>query len=211
VGTASPPLAATLGNAGWSPLTVTGTSITGSNRTDFRVVPDGCGDRVLRRNEACSVSVVFGPTANGGRAATLNVGDNAPGSPRTVRLRGRATEVTIVQTRLVLEPEIGKPGIVTIATGSGFPPGARVTLSWSTGITPRLGTIVADERGGFRVPVLVFHNDVTGPRELQAAPATGSDFPPAAAGMLVTKPPLVPPRFDITRLLNLPLILVFRG
>jgi hypothetical protein len=111
----------------------------------------------------------------------------------------------------VLDPVIGKPGVVTIATGSGFPPGARVTLEWSIGITPKLRTITADDRGRFRVPVLVFHNDVTGPRELQAAPATGADFPPVAASMLVTKPPLIPPRFDITRLLNLPLILVFRG
>ena len=211
VGTESLSLAATLGNAGWSPLTVTGTSISGTNRKDFRIVADGCDGRVLRRNEACSVSVVFKPTGKGARSATLNVADNASGSPRTVRLRGRATEVKLAQTKLELKPDIGKPGIVTIATGSGFPPGARVTLSWSTGITPKLGTIVADDGGRFSVPVLVFHNDVTGPRELRAAPATGADFPSAAASMLVTKPPLIPPRFDITRLLNLPLILVFRG
>ncbi|HYO43974.1 MAG TPA: hypothetical protein VES19_12315 [Candidatus Limnocylindrales bacterium] len=206
VGTESLPLAATLGNAGWMPLAVTGATISGASRADFRIVADGCAGRSLRRNEACSVSVVFLPTATGARAATLEVADAFAGSPRTVRLRGSAS-----QARLTLDPPIGPPGIVTIAEGSGFPPNTAVRLAWTIGITARLGTIVTDAAGTFRVPVLVFHNDRTGRRELAAEAVDGSAFPSVAATMLVTKPPVIPPRFDIIRIIDLPLVLVIRG
>ncbi len=206
LGTESLPLAATLGNAGWSPLTATGASITGANKADFRIVADGCTDRRLRRNEACTVSVVFKPTAKGARSATLQVTDTFAGSPRTVRLRGRAS-----QGKLTLDPPIGPPGIVTIAEGSGFPPNTPVRLTWTIGITPRLAAVVTDEAGRFRVPVLVFHNDRTGRRELSVEAVDGTSFPAVAASMLVTKPSVIPPRFDIVRIIDLPLVLVIRG
>jgi Tol biopolymer transport system component len=206
VGTESLPLAATLGNAGWSPLSVTKASITGANKADFRVVADGCKARTLRRNEACTVSVVFKPVAKGARAATLAVADAFAGSPRTVRLRGRAS-----QAKLVLDPPIGPPGIVTIAEGSGFPPSTQVRLHWTIGITPKLATVTTDAQGRLRVPVLVFHNDLTGKRELSAEAVDGAAFPSVAATMLVTKPPVIPPRFDIIRIVDLPLVLVIRG
>ena len=209
VGTESLALAATLANGGWSPLTVTGASITGPDKRDFRVVADGCAGRLLARNEACSVSVVFAPTAKGTRTATLAVADTYAGSPRTVRLRGRATQP--IDAKLELDPPLGPPGIVTIVEGSGFPAGVAVRLTWSLGITPHLREITADARGRFRVPVLVFHNDRTGQRDLIAEPVAGTAFPPVTASMLVTRPSLVPPRFDIIRIVDLPLVLVIRG
>jgi Tol biopolymer transport system component len=206
VGTESLPLAATLGNAGWTPLTVTGATIAGTNKADFRLVADGCTARRLGRNEACTVSVAFKPTAKGARTANLQVADTFNGSPRTVRLRGRAS-----QAKLTLDPPIGPPGIVTIAEGSGFPENTRLRLSWTVGITPKLGVVTTDKAGRFRVPVLVFHNDRTGKRELSAAAVDGTAFAAVAATMLVTKPPVIPPRFDIIRIIDLPLVLVIRG
>ncbi len=206
VDTESLPLAATLGNAGWSPLQVTGATITGANRKDFRIVADGCGARVLRRNEACTVTVTFRPLAKGTRVATLAVADDFDGSPRTVRLRGVASK-----GQLVLDPPIGQPGIVTIVEGSGFPPDTPVMLTWSPGITSRTDPVITDDQGDFRVPMLVFHNDRTGPRELQAAPFDGTAFPPVAATMLVTRPSVIPPGFVILRFIDVPLVLVIRG
>jgi hypothetical protein len=206
VGTTSAPGAATLANAGWSPLSVTKASITGGDKGDFQLVADGCAGRQLRRNEACTVSVIFTPKAKGTRTSTLAIADSHTGSPRTVRLRGRAS-----QAKLRLSPEIGPPGIVTIATGTGFPPGAPVVLRWSEGITPNLPAITADDNGRFSVQVLVFHNDRTGPRELIAESATGTGFPPATAEMLVVKPSTVPPTFARLRIVDLPIILVMRG
>ena len=206
VDTESLPLAATLGNAGWSPLQVSGATITGANRDDFGIVADGCRARELRRNEACTVSVTFHPLGKGTRVATLEVADDFGGSPRTVRLRGLASKGEIV-----LDPPIGQPGIVTVAEGSGFPPNTPIVLSWSQGITPRMEPVVTDARGAFRVQVLVFHNDRTGPRELRAVPFDGTAFPPVAATMLVTRPTAVPPQFAILRFIDVPLVLVIRG
>jgi hypothetical protein len=150
--------------------------------------------------------VIFTPTVKGTRTSTLAIADTHTGSPRTVRLRGRAS-----QAKLRISPEIGPPGIVTIATGTGFPPGATVRLRWSEGLTPTMADVVADEEGRFSTQVLVFHNDSTGPRALIAESATGTGFPPATAEMLVVKPSTVPPTFARLRMLNLPVILVMRG
>jgi len=195
-----------LANTGWGPLTVTDASITGTDTDDFQVVADACAGRLLKRDQACTVSVVFKPVAKGARTATLAILDTFTGSPRTVRLRGRAS-----QAKLVLDPGIGPPGIVVIARGSGFPPGAVLNLRWSRGITPHLRTVTADAKGRFRVPVLVFHNDITGSRQLIAEPATGTAFPPATVPMLVVRPSSIPPTFGIVRIVDLPLVLVIRG
>ena len=206
VGLTSLPVAAILSNTGWSALAVTGASITGAMAADFRVVADSCAGAVLHRAEACTVSVTFTPSAPGERTATLEVADAFTGSPRTARLRGMAS-----LSKVELDPPIGPPGTVTIATGSGFPPNTAVRLQWSLGITPHLKPIVTDSSGGFRVQVLVFHNDQTGPRELLADAVDGSTFPETAARMFISQAPTVPPSFVILRLLDLPLVMVMRG
>jgi Tol biopolymer transport system component len=209
VDTPSAPLAATLGNAGWSPLVVGNGRITGTDPAHFGIVADGCRLKTLRRAQACTVTVVFEPRSQGAKNATLAISDSFTGSPRTVRLRGNAARVP--NARLEISPEIGQPGIVTIATGRGFPANTEVRLRWSEGITPKLPTITTDAQGRFTVPVLVFHNDRTGPRQLIAEPAATGAFAPPTADMLVTKPTVIPPRFGSLRIIDLPLVLVIRG
>jgi hypothetical protein len=98
------------------------------------------------------------------------------------------------------------------ATGSGFPPGAQVRLHWSRGITEDLPVVTADAKGAFSQEVLVFHNDVLGQRDLLAESVGGLPFPPVAASILVTQPPMGPPGFEILRLLvDPPLVLMIRG
>ena len=199
--------AAVLSNAGWGALSVSGVSVSGSAKGDYTIQADGCTKRTLRRSEACTVTIGFSPSKAGDRTATLNVADNYTGSPRTARLSGRGSLAT-----LVLSTEVARPGLVVGATGSGFPPGAQVRLRWSLGINEDLPVITADAKGGFSQQVLVFHNDLLGRRDLLAEPAGGSPFPPVAATLLVTEPPMGPPAFEIMRLLlSLPLMLMFRG
>ena len=76
--------------------------------------------------------------------------------------------------KLEISPEIGHPGIVTIATGTGFPANTPVVLRWSQGITPTMDPVVTDARGRFEIPVLVFHNDRTGRRDLVAEGAVAA-------------------------------------
>jgi hypothetical protein len=207
VGSPPTPGAAVLANAGWGPLTVSGAAVTGPARAEFPVTADACTGIVLYRGMACTVTVSFSPARNGARTATLEIGDSFTGSPRTARLRGTGS-----RARLELDPPVGAPGIVVIATGSGFPPGAQVRLSWSKGITPTLPVITADARGRFRVQVLVFHNDLLGTRDLRAEQVGAAPFPPVAAPMLVTPPTAMPPGFTaLYRLVDIPLVLVIRG
>src|SRR4029079_11690753 len=80
VNTESAPLAAILTNVGWSPLAGNGTSIAGANSKDFRVTSNGCKAVVLKRNEACTTTVLFKPSKKGLRTATLSVADALPAS-----------------------------------------------------------------------------------------------------------------------------------
>lgn len=210
VGGASLPAAATLTNRGWSALAVTGATRTGAAKADFALV-DGCKARRLERDASCTVTVTFKPAAPGTRTATLAVADAYTGSPRTVRLLGRGTSAPVYRPTLLLDPPIGEPGIVTIASGKGYPPNTKVRIAWAPGITPTFHDVTTDAKGLLRVPVLVFHNDLTGPRTLTVRPADGKAFPAVTAPMLVVKPSVVPPRFDLLRILDLPLVLVIRG
>ena len=207
VGTDPVSAAGVLANAGWGPLSATGATVTGSASADFTVQADTCAKIVLHRGEACTVTVGFSPTKPGARTATLEIADNYTGTPRTARLNGSGS-----LAELKLDPPIGRPGIVTVVTGSGFPPGAQLTLRWSMGITPTLGVITADAQGAFRLQVLVFHNDRIGKRDLEAQWVAGEPFPPVSAEMLITASTATPPSFAVLRrLLDLPLVLVIRG
>jgi hypothetical protein len=203
---AAPPAAAILSNAGWGPLAVTGSTITGGAAGDYEVVVDSCAGALLHRGEACTVSVLFTPGATGSRTAVLEVADRFDGSPRTVRLRGAGS-----LAQLEIDPDVGPPGIVAVVTGTGFPAGAEISLAWTAGITPHLQPIVADEAGGFRVQVIVFHNDRVGPRDLVATSVAGEPFPSTQARMLVTAPSVAPPGFLLGRFIDLPVSLLIRG
>jgi hypothetical protein len=207
VGADPVPGAAVLANAGWGPLAVTGASVKGAARTEFPITADSCTGIVLYRGSACTVTVSFSPAREGPRAATLEVADNFTGSPRTARLRGTGSKA-----RLEVSPQVGPPGTVFIATGTGFPPGAQVRLSWSRGMTPKLPVVTADARGRFRIQVLVFHHDAIGTRDLEAEQVGAVPFPPVAAPVLVSTPSSMPPGFiALYRLVDIPLVLVIRG
>ena len=191
VGQPALPLAAIVSNRGWGPLSI-GTPIrTGSAPADFAVLANGCQGKRLHRTEVCTVTVGFTPTNKGSRTATLSVPGNFPGSPRTVLLVGVGSKAV-----LKLVPDVAPPGLVTIVSGSGFPAGATLTLTWSVGITPKLAKIVTDADGKFRIGVLIFHHDIIGPRELIATRLAGPLFSPAQAPMLVTSAPDIPSTYN---------------
>ncbi len=192
IGVPGPPIAAILTNSGWGPLTVGATDKTGDAPADFDIALNSCQARTLRFMQPCAITVVFTPTDRGNRVAVLTVAHDGPGSPATVNLRGGGS-----RAELKLSPPIGQPGIVIIATGSGFPGNTDVSLAWSRGVTGKLPTITTDDLGAFRVQVLVFHNDIVGARDLVASPAGSTAFPPFAAPFLVVEAGSQPPRFIV--------------
>jgi hypothetical protein len=67
-------------------LVITNIAIAGPNPGDFAQTND-CGTSVAT-GASCTFTVTFTPTASGNRSATLNITDNAGGSPQHVSLAG---------------------------------------------------------------------------------------------------------------------------
>lgn len=86
IGSASAAQATTLQNIGRSTLVITNIAITGPNPGDFAQT-NNCGTTVAV-GASCTFTATFTPTASGNRSATLNITDNAGGSPQHVNLAG---------------------------------------------------------------------------------------------------------------------------
>lgn len=86
VGTATAAQVVTVKNTGAASLTISGITLSGSSSADYSQT-NTCTTS-LAVGSSCTVSVVFKPTAKGNRAATLNIADNATGSPQQVSLTG---------------------------------------------------------------------------------------------------------------------------
>lgn len=180
---------ATIRSTGVSPARIGDITIGGRDAGDFVVAANPCSGQTLAPGTACVVQVLFIGTANGDRVGTLRIANDA-GDPVTLRLTG-----TVGRPRLEVDPERGPPGTVVIATGSGFPAFAPITLRWSIGITADpLVPVVTDENGNFVTQVLVLPRDREGDRRLRAtATVPGLALDPVADRFLVTRPTMVPP------------------
>jgi hypothetical protein len=86
VGTSSSPRVITLTNEGTTALTLSPTTITGTDPTDFAQT-NNCGTSV-NAGAKCTFDVTFTPLVKGALSATLTVTDNGGGSPQTVNLIG---------------------------------------------------------------------------------------------------------------------------
>jgi hypothetical protein len=83
-------------STGNSPVGFSSITISGANAGDFTQT-NTCFPAISTPG-SCTISVTFNPTAAGNRSATLNLIDNALGSPQTVVLTGLATEAGIQLT-----------------------------------------------------------------------------------------------------------------
>ena len=179
----------TVVSVGWTPVAMLPSTLSGANAADFVVADDACAGQVLGYESSCSIAVLYIPQTTGPRTATLQVADTALDSPQLVTLIGG---VPAAEARL--DPPVGPAGIVTVLSGTGFPPGALVTFRWDHGITQPVSPVVVNPDGTFAVGILVFHNDIGGPRQLLAVAAPGGPtFPDQAVPFLVVPGPLQPP------------------
>ncbi len=95
VGTTSSPLGVTVSNIGKGVLTVSGVKFSGTNASEFNQT-NNCAS--VQPGAACTINVVFTPTAGGSATASLAINDNVVGSPQTVALSGTATAPTVTVT-----------------------------------------------------------------------------------------------------------------
>lgn len=89
----APPQNVTLKNTGGAALTISSTTITGADTSDFSET-DTCGTGVAA-GASCTISVTFKPSATGTRSASVTVTDNASGSPHSVSLTGTGTDFSL--------------------------------------------------------------------------------------------------------------------
>lgn len=123
-----------------------------------------------------TVSVTFPLTPKQAVSALASgqVSFTDPSSGNPVLLTGQAP-IVVKQPVATYTPTIGPPGIVTVVTGSSFPPGAKVRFAWSFGITaPTTVTVRPD--GTFVTQMLVLPHDALGPRALVLHGFTGPAF-----------------------------------
>jgi hypothetical protein len=92
VGLDSAPQTVTLTNNGGLPLSIATVAISG----DFTIVPGSntCG-ATLAVGDACTMQIVFRPTAGGARSGSLTISDTAPTSPQTLSLTGQGVDFTL--------------------------------------------------------------------------------------------------------------------
>lgn len=115
VGATGPTQAVAVKNTGSASLSITGTSITGTNAGDFSVASNSCGTS-LAAGATCTIAVAFTPTATGSRSASLTLSGNATGSPFAVALTGNGTPA----------PLPGPP-VNVVATGGE----AQISVTWA--------------------------------------------------------------------------------
>lgn len=86
VGATSEPQAVTLTNTGTGEMKITSVTVSGDDHDDFAQT-NTCGTD-LSPGESCTVTVTFRPLADGLRTASVEITDDAAGSPQLVVLTG---------------------------------------------------------------------------------------------------------------------------
>jgi len=108
-GTTSAAQTVTVTNTGNQPVTFTSVALSGANAGDFALASNTC-TATLAVSANCSFSVTFSPTAAGARAASVNLTDNASGSPQSVPLSGtgqaQTTTITLNPASLTFSTQI---------------------------------------------------------------------------------------------------------
>ena len=131
--TTSAPLSVTVTNTSTGTVNFTGFTVSGEDAGDFGVplpnTSSGCSATgTLAAGGSCTISVVFTPQANGTRTATLNIANNATGSPQTVALSG-----TGVTSQVIIAVAPG--GSTTATTVSGGTAYYGLVISGAPGVT----------------------------------------------------------------------------
>jgi hypothetical protein len=170
VGMTAPPQSVTLTNNGGLSLTIQSIAVTG----DFAIVAGSntCGSG-LAVNAACTLQLVFAPTASAARTGTFTVTDNAASSPQSLQLTGTGVDFTLSANGsttatisagseavypLLLSSAAGVPGTVAF-TCTSIPAHATCLVNPSTaalGATSTITVTVATSVAGaeLRWPLL---------------------------------------------------------
>ena len=137
VGTASAPQNVTITNTRHANLDVLRESPPGTTGDFSETNTCSALQDTLAVGQSCTVSVTFNPTASGNRAASLNISDNATGSPQSVVLSGiGAAAFTLTSPKAINPAIIGSTQTTyTIVANGPTSFNGAISLSCSAGST----------------------------------------------------------------------------
>ena len=198
INTTSSASTVTLTNTGTASMTISSTSVTGTNAADFTRTTT-CG-ATLAVGDNCTFSITFKPSAIGSRTASLSITDSASGSPHTVALTGTGTGVTLSPAGLTFSDQVAGTtssaqvvtlsnigttsltSIVTSFTGTNAGDFARTTTCGSTlaaGASCTISVTFSPTAGGARTATLrVTNSDPTSPQQVSLS---GTGLSPVAS------------------------------
>ena len=77
-------------NTGGAALVLGDVQVTGASSGTFPITDDTCSGQTVDAGAACTFDVAFDPPSKGDYSATVDVNDNASGSPQTIAVSGSA-------------------------------------------------------------------------------------------------------------------------
>jgi Tol biopolymer transport system component len=214
VGQTSSAQPVTVTNRGSVPLTVSSVALGGAHAGDFAKPADTCSGKTVLPNASCAVELTFTPPQPGERTGTLVFADNAPGSPRTVNLKGRGVVagvgITPAPVDFGAQPVLSTSRQVVTATNTGELPLAidRVAVVGASGTdfakaTDDCSGSVLAAKGDVCTVTVTFTPSQVGagadellvadnaPGGLQRVPLTGTGVAPPSPALSIN-----PPRAD---------------
>ena len=201
--TASAPITVTITNTGTAPLNISGFTFTGANPSDFSTTAVA---GTVPVNGSINVPITFTPSDLGSRSATLQIADNAAGSPQLVTLSGSGVTAPIFKvtpTGLTFPDQQGgqpsAPLLLTVSnpgtadlvlngiTNSGVNPGdfsfsiaggGSFPKTVSPGATLGVNVVFTPTDGGMRSATLLFSDNAVGSPHSVSVSGNGIATPP---------------------------------
>ncbi|MGH9431063.1 MAG: FG-GAP-like repeat-containing protein [Terriglobia bacterium] len=125
----------TLTNTGTTPLTITSIATTGDYSENNRC------PKTLNVNQNCVINVAFTPTQGGTRTGTMNITDNAKGSPQKVALTGTGQDFTLaIASGSSTSQSVSPGGTATYMLDTSGLGGLKATVSFTCAGAPAKST-----------------------------------------------------------------------
>ncbi len=205
MGTTSAAQTVTVTNSGSGNLTfaTAAATLSGTNAADFAIASDTCSGQTIAPAGTCAVGLTVTPSHGGSEAATLNLADNATGSPQTVALTGTglASTVTLSTSTLSFAPldkgatspaqsvtvtNTGSAALIFAASAVTVagPNGGDFAIASDTcsgqSIAPKgtcaVGVTFDPSRGGSESATLTLADNAAGSPQTVSLSGTGQDF-----------------------------------
>ncbi len=176
-GVASSPVTVTVTNTGNAVLNISTVSIAGTNAADFSISSNTCNAAAVAANGACTVGIVFTPSATGPRQATFQVADDAAGSPQSVTLTGTGTAPTAPAVTITPAGPLTFPSTAQNVTSA--PMTLSITNSGNAALSISLVAITGTNASDF---ILAPNTCASAPIAANGNCAVSITFTPSAAG-----------------------------